>query len=166
MKNNLLVLILFFILLIISFPIALNAYDFSKDSGLNTTAAATGHMEAGVAAQSDQGLAIVIGQYIQIALSFVGVLFFILMIYAGFIWMTARGNDQQVEKAKKILINSLAGVIIVLAAYTITSFVIGNSQSTSNPAASEDADFAACEPPNCVWIDGEAVYVDIGTGGR
>lgn len=63
------------------------------------------------------------GQVINIVLSFIGVLFFILMIYAGILWMTARGNDQQIAKAKDLLINAIIGLIITLAAYAITSFI-------------------------------------------
>jgi len=65
------------------------------------------------------------GSIIGTVLSFVGVLFLIMMIYAGIMWMTAQGNDQQVTKAKDLLINSVIGIIIVFAAYAITAF-IGN----------------------------------------
>lgn len=69
------------------------------------------------------------GKLIGVVLSFVGVLFLILMIYAGITWMTAAGNDQQVTKAKSLLINSIIGLIIIFAAYAITAFV-GNFVST------------------------------------
>lgn len=64
-----------------------------------------------------------VGQIIGTVLSFVGVLFLILMIYAGILWMTAQGNEQQVSKAKGLLINGIIGLIIVFAAYAITSFI-------------------------------------------
>jgi len=63
------------------------------------------------------------GSIIGTVLSFIGVLFLIMMIYAGIMWMTAQGNDQQVTKAKDLLINSIIGIIIVFAAYAITAFV-------------------------------------------
>ena len=63
------------------------------------------------------------GQVIGVLLSFVGVLFLILMIYAGLMWMTAQGNSQQVDKAKDLLINSVVGIIIVFSAYAITAFM-------------------------------------------
>jgi len=63
------------------------------------------------------------GQIVGVVLSFVGVLFLGLMIYAGLIWMTAEGNEQQVAKAKSLLVNSTIGIIIVFAAYAITSFI-------------------------------------------
>jgi hypothetical protein len=64
-----------------------------------------------------------IGRIIGVALAFVGLAFFILMLYGGFTWMFARGNDQQVEKAKGIIQTAVIGLIIVLMAYAITAFV-------------------------------------------
>ena len=64
-----------------------------------------------------------VGQIIGIVLSFIGVIFLVLMIYAGILWMTAAGNDQQVNKAKNLLINAIIGLIIVFAAYAITAYV-------------------------------------------
>lgn len=63
------------------------------------------------------------GQVIGVVLSFVGVLFLILMIYAGILWMTASGNEQQVAKAKGLLINAVIGIIIVFSAYALTTFL-------------------------------------------
>jgi len=66
------------------------------------------------------------GVIIGVVLSFVGVLFLALMIYSGITWMTAQGNEQQVTKAKGLLINAVIGIIIVFAAYAITSFIGSN----------------------------------------
>lgn len=57
---------------------------------------------------------------IQILLTLVGTIFFALTIYAGYLWMTASGNEEQLEKAKTTLRNSVIGLIIVIAAYGIT----------------------------------------------
>ena len=65
-----------------------------------------------------------LGGFINILLSFLGVLFLVLIIYGGFMWMTAQGNETQVEKAKKIIVNSVFGVVIVMLAYAITFFVL------------------------------------------
>ncbi|MBI4812329.1 hypothetical protein HY798_02700 [Candidatus Falkowbacteria bacterium] len=66
----------------------------------------------------------IISTIIQIALSFLGVIFLVLMIYGGYLWMTASGNEQQVEKAKGMIKNALIGLIIVIAAYAISYFVV------------------------------------------
>lgn len=64
-----------------------------------------------------------IGNIIGTVLSFVGVIFLILIIYGGISWMFSAGNDQKVEKAKSIIINAVIGLIIVFAAYFITDFI-------------------------------------------
>lgn len=94
------------------------AYNFVGDSGLDTTAAGAGYKTS--ATQTPEYF---ISQIIQIVLSLIGVIFLVLMIYAGFTWMTAAGNEQKAEKAKEIVIESAIGLIIVIAAYAITSFI-------------------------------------------
>lgn len=64
-----------------------------------------------------------IGQIVGTILSFVGVVFLILIIYAGLQWMTSRGNQQEVEKSKDLIIAAVIGLIIVLGAYAITAFI-------------------------------------------
>lgn len=64
-----------------------------------------------------------LGQLIGGILSFVGVLLLILIIYAGFMWMTAAGNTQKVDKAKDLIVSAIIGLIIILAAYAITAFI-------------------------------------------
>lgn len=63
------------------------------------------------------------GEVIGIILSVLGVIAVILILYSGFIWMTAAGNTEKIEKAKKILGNAVVGLIIILMAYSITYFV-------------------------------------------
>lgn len=66
-----------------------------------------------------------IGKIVGAGLAFVGVLFFILMIYGGLLWMTAQGNEQRVTKAKDLIIAAIVGLIIVLSAYAITAYIGG-----------------------------------------
>ncbi|OGY43660.1 MAG: hypothetical protein A3B89_04460 [Candidatus Buchananbacteria bacterium RIFCSPHIGHO2_02_FULL_40_13] len=65
-----------------------------------------------------------IGKIVQIFLGFLGVLAVVLIIYAGFLWMTAGGDSSKVDKAKGYIKNAIIGIIIILAAYIITSFVL------------------------------------------
>ncbi len=64
------------------------------------------------------------GTLISAALTIVGVVFFILMLYGGFLWMTARGNEDQVDRSKQIIIASMIGIIVIVGAYAITQFII------------------------------------------
>ena len=77
-----------------------------------------------------------VGKIVGLALSFIGLAFFILMIYGGFIWMFARGNDQDVEKAKSLIQAAIIGLVIVLSAYAITMF-IGNALTGGSDALSD-----------------------------
>ena len=65
-----------------------------------------------------------IGLVINIALSLLGVIFLALIIYAGFEWMIARGDEAKVTKSKDIMKNAVIGLVIVLAAYVISYFVV------------------------------------------
>lgn len=69
------------------------------------------------------------GAVLTSALSLMGVVFLILAIYSGYIWMTARGNEEMVTKAKNTLTNSIIGLMIVLSAYAITYFVLSQISS-------------------------------------
>ena len=71
-------------------------------------------------------LAVTISLIIKIILGFLGVIFVILLIYAGFMWMTSAGNEEKISKAKKTMITSIIGLAIILSAYIITIFVLDN----------------------------------------
>lgn len=73
---------------------------------------------------SETDSAKVAGRFIAIFLSLLGVIFIILAIYGGYLWMTARGNAEKVEEAKKILTEAIIGIVIIVAAYVISYFVV------------------------------------------
>lgn len=64
-----------------------------------------------------------IGSVIKFILSFVGIIFLILIIISGIQWMTAGGNDEMISKSKNRIKNATYGLAIVLLAYAITIFV-------------------------------------------
>ena len=66
----------------------------------------------------------IVGIIIQAVLSLLGVVFLILMVYGGYLWMTARGEEQLVTKAKDTIRMAIIGLCIVIAAYAISIFVI------------------------------------------
>ncbi len=65
-----------------------------------------------------------VGGIINIALSLVGVVFLILTVYGGYIWMIARGEESEAKRAKDIITMAVIGLAVVLAAYVITNFVV------------------------------------------
>jgi len=73
----------------------------------------------------------IVAQIIQYLLSFLGILFIVLIIYGGFIYMMAKGDDAEVTKAKDILQRAIIGLVIILSSYTITYFIIKNLTKTT-----------------------------------
>lgn len=69
-------------------------------------------------------LATTIGKIVNAALGLLGVVLLVLILYGGFLWMTAGGNEDQVSKAKKIITNAVVGLVIIMAAYAIAGFVV------------------------------------------
>ena len=65
----------------------------------------------------------VISYGINWVLTVLGFLFLLFMLYGGFIWMKARGNEEEVTKAKKIIEAAVVGVLLILASYGVTSFI-------------------------------------------
>ncbi len=65
-----------------------------------------------------------IGKIINEILGLVGVLLIILVIYGGYLWFSADGNEEQIGKAKAYIMNAIIGLAIILMAYMITSYVM------------------------------------------
>lgn len=91
----------------------------SRDVGLTDTARTAGF---------DTSEDVVIGTYIGERIidplfSLMGIIFLILIIYGGILWMTGGGNPETIKKAKSILVNSLIGLLIILLSYGFTIFV-------------------------------------------
>jgi cytochrome bd-type quinol oxidase subunit 2 len=72
----------------------------------------------------------IIANVVRVALGFVGMILLILTLYAGFLWFSARGNDDQVTQAKAILRNAVIGLIVITLSYSMTLFVF---RSVFNP---------------------------------
>lgn len=67
---------------------------------------------------------LVIARIIRAVLGFLGIVAVLIILYGGFQYMTAGGNEEKVSDAKKILINGVIGLVIVLSAFSIASFVV------------------------------------------
>ena len=61
---------------------------------------------------------------ITFLLGLLGLIAVVFIIYAGFIWMTAGGNEDKVDKAKQIISSASIGLVIVLLAWAIVNFVL------------------------------------------
>ena len=65
-----------------------------------------------------------IANIINIALGFLGIVAVVIIIYAGFKWMTAAGNEDQAGEAKKMITQAVAGLVVIFLAWVIANFAI------------------------------------------
>lgn len=61
---------------------------------------------------------------VQYLLTFLGVIAILIMLYGGFTWMTAAGNEEKVGTAKKIISAGIIGLVIIFISYALAVFVI------------------------------------------
>jgi len=66
---------------------------------------------------------VIIARIINVFLGLLGIIALLLILYGGFLWMTAGGVPERVEKAKKVLINAVIGLAIILTSWAITWFI-------------------------------------------
>jgi len=65
-----------------------------------------------------------VARIIKVALGFLGSIAVILIVLAGFKWMTAAGNEDKIAESKKLMAAAFVGLVIILTAFALTSFVI------------------------------------------
>ncbi len=68
-------------------------------------------------------LGITISSIVTILLSFLGIIFFILAVYAGYIWTTAEGDEGKIGEAKQTIIRASLGFFVVISSYALSSFI-------------------------------------------
>jgi Zn-dependent protease with chaperone function len=82
-----------------------------------------------------QDIRVTIARIIRVAMSLLGIIVVMIVLYGGFLWMTAGGNSEQVDKAKKFIISGIIGLAIVLSAYAVATFVINQLVSATTAGA-------------------------------
>ncbi len=101
-------------------PPADEAGGISDKTGLNATAI-KGYGELPLAGETRP--AVIVGKIIGTVLSFLGVVFFGIILYAGIGWITSMGKEEKITEAKEMIIAAVLGLIVVLGAYAITNVV-------------------------------------------
>lgn len=75
---------------------------------------------------------ITIARAINVILGLIATILLILTVIAGFKWMTAGGNQEQVGKAKSDLKNAFIGLIIILLSWSISWFILIRLQAITD----------------------------------
>jgi hypothetical protein len=135
-------------LVLLAFPMiasAQTAGDFGTDRLLSTNL-------------GNQPLEDTIAGIINIFLGFLGILATILLLYAGFLWMTSKGNAEKIARAKLLISSALIGLVIILTSYAISQFVLRsliNETTDGVPAVACGGPLDCTVPPNlCCLVSG------------
>lgn len=75
---------------------------------------------------------IIASRIINVVLGILGTIATILVFYAGFLWMTAAGDDEQIGKAKNIMTAAIIGLVVILASYSISTFFVKSAYQAVN----------------------------------
>lgn len=93
----------------------------------------------GLAGAKEEDLKTKIASIINIVLSFLGIIAVVMIVYSGFRWMMAGGNEDTVREAKNTLKNAVIGLAIIFLAYGITYFVVNQLSRATTGGGSGQA---------------------------
>ncbi len=121
-KNKIIFSLLFTLVLLVGFYVFTPSFAFAQNQ---ITSAELGlEQVSSTIGLPTTDIRLIVARIIRIALGLLGTVAVVLLIYAGFLWMTAGGNEERISTAKKIMINGVIGLMIILSAYAIVNFVI------------------------------------------
>lgn len=80
--------------------------------------------DVGLPQQSTSDPVEFIAKIVTYLLGFLGVIFLVLVLYAGVLWMTAMGDPKKVDKAKGIIRTAAIGIVVIVLALVIVQFVL------------------------------------------
>lgn len=66
-----------------------------------------------------------IGLFIKVALGVVGGLTLVMVVYGGFVWLTAAGNKEKIDMGSKTMLWAVIGLILVLGSYLLVNTIVG-----------------------------------------
>ena len=151
--------ILVILILILIFPYFV--FGQTMKGGLQELGQASGYQTSGI---SETTVSEIAGIAVKTFLSILGIIFIVLMLYGGYLWMTASGNEEQLTKAKELIQAAVIGLIIIVAAYAISYFIFSRltprtlttpSGGSGTPAATDggggENGGAGCPEGQMMW---------------
>lgn len=66
---------------------------------------------------------VVSAQLVNVFLRVLGTITILIMIYGGWTWLWARGNEEEVTRAKDMIRGAIIGLLVVLSSFGIMQFV-------------------------------------------
>lgn len=126
-KNIFLVFLLaiIFNLVFVGKPVLASGASWANQKGMDVIGPAFGETK------DPEDIRYKVVRVINLLLTLLGIICLILIVFAGFKWMTSGGSEEQVSSAQKILKNAIIGLIIILLSWSITIFVVIRMDSIS-----------------------------------
>ncbi len=121
-----------FAVILFSSPTIVHAQLDKAMQNLNSAVGVDAKVKTGLSGD----LAGTVGTVVKGILGLTGTIFLLLTVYAGILWMTAQGSEEQIKKATDIIKACTIGLIITLSAYSITYFVTNRVSKSAAPASS------------------------------
>jgi formate hydrogenlyase subunit 3/multisubunit Na+/H+ antiporter MnhD subunit len=66
---------------------------------------------------------------LNLAMTFLAIIAVIVILIGGFKWMTAAGNEDKVEEAKKLIAAGVIGLVITLSAFMLVTWVVNTTNT-------------------------------------
>lgn len=97
---------------------AISSDDLFGGAGKGTTIATE------LGAKPDQDITVTVAKIVRQFLGLLGIVAVVIVLIGGFEWMTAGGNEENVGKAKKRIMQGVIGLALILSAFAVAQFVV------------------------------------------
>jgi cytochrome b subunit of formate dehydrogenase len=78
-------------------------------------------------------IAVILGRAMKAVFSVLGSIFFLVIVHSGFIWMTARGSKERVERARNKMAHATIALIIILSSYALSNYIVTKTIQATIP---------------------------------
>jgi hypothetical protein len=138
--------ILVLLILILIFPYFV--FGQTMKGGLQELGQASGYQTSGI---SETTVSEIAGIAVKTFLSVLSIIFIALMLYGGYLWMMARGSEEQVTKAKELIQAAVIGLIIIVAAYAVSYFIFSRiaPRTLTTPSGGSGTPAGTTPPAEC-----------------
>lgn len=117
------ILVIIGVLIVITSSTSFAAYEPTELDPETSATRETGFMISAMTMLGTQDPVDMTVMIINWLLTMLGVFFLALIVYAGIRWMLARGEEEEITKAKNIIKGALLGLIVILLSYGIAAFI-------------------------------------------
>lgn len=100
--------------------------------GLDITGNPSGFKAIDSDADPSENIAILVGRISNYIFGPVAIIFFIFILIGGYQWMIAKGNEERLDKAKKFILNSIWGLMVIFFAWTLVIVILSALNKATN----------------------------------